>query len=233
MSQTLASPASFTLDDLKNALPDKYKKSLTPEVLNYIGQTLNEPDMLETYRNNLISYGHILADGKFKITQYIDAIKFCSFRLAGLSQKESYKRTFPDRMQGYYVRGASNKDISVYMSSYANSKLVTSIMQQAMMPVWLANISTVQQAIDVQVELMTTATSEKVRQEAANSLLTHLKRPEAAKVQLDITVPQSNVIDDLRAATEKLVAAQTEAIRNGTMNAQQIAHHRIIDAEEL
>jgi hypothetical protein len=88
--------------------------------------------------------------------------------------------------------------------------------------------------LNVQAELMLTAKSEKVRSDAANSLLTHLKVPETKKIELDLGVKQDKGIDDLRAATLKLVQQQKEMMTIGSINAEDVANSSIIelDSEE-
>jgi len=82
--------------------------------------------------------------------------------------------------------------------------------------------------------LMTTANSEKVRSDAANSLLTHLKAPEVKKIELDVGIKQDKTIEELRATTLDLVKQQREMLSGGTANAKQIAHSKlsITDVED-
>jgi len=82
---------------------------------------------------------------------------------------------------------------------------------------------------------MTTADSEKVRTDAANSLLNHLKAPETSKIEIDMNVKQQDGIGDLREATLELVKAQRLAIEGGQNTAKEIAHTTIVldmDVEE-
>jgi len=79
---------------------------------------------------------------------------------------------------------------------------------------------------------MLSARSEKVRSDAANSLLTHLKQPEAQKIELDIGVKEDSSINALRASTMELVAQQKMMLKAGAMHAQEVAHSKlIIDAD--
>jgi hypothetical protein len=88
-----------------------------------------------------------------------------------------------------------------------------------------------QKALNVQAELMVTAKSEKVRSDAANSLLTHLKMPETQKVELDVKVREDGSISQLRQATLELARAQRLAMEAGQATAEEIAHSRVIPAE--
>lgn len=221
-----------TVDQFKELLPAGSRKAVTPDIIHQMNTMLNDPDMFETYRDNLLSYAKVMADGRFKLSSYVSAIKYVSHKLAGRLDKDAYAITFPNKMARFAQNKLSAKDISAYVSAYANSKLVTLIMEQAMIPLWLANQDNYQKAINVQVELMLFANSEKVRSDAANSVLTHLKRPESAKVELDINVKEDSAIAALRASTAELLAQQKAMIKSNAMTAQEVAHEGlVIDVE--
>lgn len=95
---------------------------------------------------------------------------------------------------------------------------------------WVLNQDIYQKAINAQFTLMTTAKSEKVRSDAANSILTHLKRPEKHQVELDIGVTDSAGMKELKSTLAQLAAQQQEAIKSGTQT-QEIAHQQMIDGE--
>jgi hypothetical protein len=80
---------------------------------------------------------------------------------------------------------------------------------------------------------MVHANSEKVRSDAANSLLTHLKRPEVTKIELDVGLKEDKTITDLRQATMALAASQRAMIKSGMMNAKEVAHSQIIEGEVI
>lgn len=225
---------AITVDQFKEALPPNVRKSFNQALIDKINATLTDPDMYESYRDNLLGYARVLADGKFKVQQYVDAVKFVSHRIAGATQIDAYSITFPDKIARFASQGVANKDIASYVSAYAKSKLVTLMMEQALVPTWLMNQDLFQEALNTQAVLMRTANSEKVRSDAANSILTHLKRPEAAKVQLDISVKEDSAIAALRETTEQLVVQQRTMIQANLMNAQDVAQSRlVIDAEVL
>jgi hypothetical protein len=114
-----------------------------------------------------------------------------------------------------------------YVSSYNKSKLVNLILEQTLTPCWILNQDMYQRALNTQAVLMTDANSEKVRSDAANSILTHLKQPESQKVELSVSQKPDSSIDALRESTMDLVAQQKQAIKSGFMSAQEIAHSRI------
>lgn len=222
----------LTVDEFRIALPDKVKKSVNQELIDQINTTLSDPEMYETYRDNLISYTKVMADGKFKISNYVDAVRYVSYKLMGCTNIEAYTKTFPDKYQRFVQQGVSSKDIASYVTAYNKSKLVNLIFEQTLIPSYVLNQDLYQKALNVQADLMMNAKSEKVRCDAANSLLTQLKMPETQKVELDIGVKEDGSIAALRATTMELARQQRLMMESGAMNAQEIAHGKlIIDGE--
>lgn len=219
---------SFTIDVLKKSLPDKYKNNINQELLDSINTTLSDPDLYETYRDNFVTYMSVLNEGKYKITDYLNAVKYCTQRLMGKSQIDSYIATFPDRYDNMIKNGKTSKEMSSIITVYNKSKLVNAIMEQSMIPSWILNQDMYQKAINVQAEIMMTATSEKVRSDAANSLLTHLKPPETKKVELDIGLKQGSEVDNLRSIIAELAGERKRMIEAGVVTVKQTAEAKLI-----
>ena len=218
----------LTAEQFKQVLPDKVKKSVSQELIDQINSTLSDPEMYEAYRDNLLSYTRVMADGRFKVDSYISAVKYVSHKLMGATNIEAYSKTFPDKMQRFAAQGVSAKDIASYVTAYNKSKLVNLIFEQTLIPSYVLNQDLYQKALNVQAELMVSANSEKVRCDAANSLLTHLKMPETQKVELEIGVKEDSAIAALRATTMELARQQRLMLEAGAMNAQEVAHSRLV-----
>ncbi|WP_243430882.1 hypothetical protein, partial [Pseudomonas sp. 51_B] len=105
--------------------------------------------------------------------------------------------------------------------------------EQTLVPFWVLNQDMYQKALNVQAELMMSASSEKVRTDAANSLLTHLKPPEIKKVELDIGTKEDSSISQLRQATIELARQQKMLLESGMANAQEIAHSHVNKKEAI
>lgn len=225
---TVQDNASLTLEQFKQVLPEKMRKSVSPDVLKTLNDMLTDQDMCEAYRDNLIGYTSVMNDGKFKLDSYVFAVKYVSFKLMGCTNIDAFSKTFPDKISRWAMQGVASKDVASYVTSYNKSKLVNLILEQTLIPTHVLNADVYQKAINVQVELMMTATSEKVRSDAANSLLTHLKAPEKTKLQIDVTAAGvGDSISALRQNVEALRDMQLSLIRNGQMTAQQIAERRM------
>ena len=227
---------ALTVEQFRQALPDKVKKSINQELIDQINITLSDPDMYEAYRDNLLSYTKVMSDGRFKVAEYINAVKYVSHKLMGCTNIEAYSKTFPDKIARFTAQGVAPKDIASYVTAYNKSKLVNLILEQTLIPSYVLNQDLYQKALNVQAELMVSAKSEKVRSDAANSLLTHLKMPETQKVELEIGVKEDSAISALRATTMELARQQRMMLEAGAMNAQEVAHSRLViegEAKEI
>lgn len=211
---------------LQRCLPKKYK--VNQELLDNISSVLSEPELFDTYRENFIGYMDILNDGKYKIKDYISAVKYCTHKLMGHSNIDSFIKTFPDRYQAMLNKGYPVKDINSYVTVYNKSKLVTKILEQAMIPTWILNQDLYQKAINVQADLMMNAQSEKVRSDSANSILIHLKPPEVRKVELDIGVKKNDDIEQLRLITAELASQQRRLIQSGVSNVKDTLETKLV-----
>lgn len=220
----------LTKELVVRAVPANLKSSITDALVDKINNCVSDPIIAEQIRENFISYTTVLKDGKFKTEDYLHAVMYVSYKLLGQSNHDAYMRTFPDRYTELVAKGIPSKDIAAYVAAYNKGKLVNLVFEQSAIPTWVLNQDIYQQAINTQFELMRTATSEKVRTEAANSLLTHLKRPEAIKAQIDVNLKDSSGMTELKAAMRELAGQQQERIAGGD-TAKMIAAMPIIDAE--
>lgn len=222
----------FSLEEVEKALPSHLKGSITPDIVDHLNKVVTDPNFAVAIRDNLIGFTKVLSDGKFKTADYFTAVTYVSFKLMGYSDRECYQRTFPDRYQALVARNASSKDIAAYVSAYNKNKLVNLIYEQSLTPSWVLNQDMFQKALNVQFELMQNANSEKVRTDAANSILTHLKPPETKKVQLDIGAVRGDDMDVMMEQMRQLAGNQKKLIEMG-IPTRQIAHEKMIYEAEV
>ena len=149
----------------------------------------------------------------------------------GHSNKDAYFKTFPDRYQTLVAKGTSSKDMAAYVSAYNRNKLVNLIMEQTLVPSWVLNQHLYQKAINVQAELMQTANSEKVRSDAANSILTHLAKPKEAGPLVNLNLNESSGMNELKAMLGQLAQMQVDKINSGVAT-QEIAGQTLIHRDE-
>lgn len=224
----------LTLDQVKAAVPTTLKSSITQDYVDKLNAISNDDIIRENIQKNFISYTGIMKDGKFKTDDYLYAVTYVSFKMMGYTDKDAWCKTFPDRYTRLVAKGTTEKEISSYISIYKKGKLVNLIMEQTLVPTWVLNNHMFQEALNVQFDLMKNAESEKVRTEAANSLLTHLKKPEAAKnaVNFNISDRDQQGMAALTQAITELANTQRTAIAGGTMKTIDVAAMKLINSEE-
>jgi hypothetical protein len=195
-----------------------------------VNQCVSDPLIAEQIRDNFVSYTSVLKDGRFRTDDYLNAVMYVSFKLMGQTNHEAYMRTFPQRYADLLAKGTSSKDIAAYVVAYNKGKLVNLILEQSLVPVWVLNQDIYQRAINTQVDLMENSESDKVRCEAANSLLTHLKKPEALKAQLSVEVNDNSGMSELKDALQRMAQKQQELIQQGLTTREIAASPMVIDS---
>lgn len=221
----------LTIEQVQAALPANLKGAATQQLTDQINTIVSDPVIAENIRNNFISYTSVMKDGRFKTSDYLNAVVWVSFKLMGYSNIEVYQRTFPQRYQDLLAKGTSSKDIAAYVSAYARNKLVNAIMEQTLVPSWVLNQDIHQKAINVLADLMVNANSEKVQAEAASSLLTHLAKPKEAGPLVAINVEQNNGVKDLQDQLRQIAKTQQQLITDGVPT-HEIAGMKLIEKRE-
>jgi len=227
-----ASDLTVTEQELLSSVPAHVRRTINPEVVRDINNVLKNPELRENFKENLLSYTHVLSQGRFTIRKYISAIKYISFKLMGYSNVKAYAKTFPQKYAKLVAEGTSDKAISVYVHAYNKSKLIALIWEQTLIPTWVLNADKAQEAVNVLAVLMHSGKSERTRLDAADRLLTHLKPPEVQKVQMDIGLKADSTISELKEITLKLAQQQKDLIQSGTRTAKSIAETPLIVKHE-
>ena len=215
-----------TIELLRASMPKKLRHNITDEIVQFINHTEGD-DFREVFKDNLIGFMDVIAQGKFKIGDYVNAVKFVSYKLLGDSNSIAYAKTFPVKYQSLIDNNTPRNTVSSFTSNYNKGILVNKIMERTLIPVHILNMDVHQEAINVQAELMRGAKSETVRQKAAECLIMQLKAPEAAKIEIDVNYSNDS-IDELRETTRALAQQQLKLIQSGAVTAEHIAHSDII-----
>ena len=218
---------TITREDLKLTMQPSFVAKVPDEAIEQINALINDPDMGDFYHENMVTYQKILSEGRYKTEHYLNAIKYCSHIVKGDSQKEAYAHTFPDRIKYWDTIGKVQKDRANLISAYQASQLVQKILSQAMVPVWLMNQDLYQKALNTQAELMQGSNSDMVRHLAAKTVLETLKRPEEAKLSIDINQKETTFMKELKDAVQDLVIAQKRGIESGLLTVKEAAEAEI------
>ena len=200
---------------LQKTLPTHLRKFATQDLLDKIDALETNPVIADQIKDNLVSYTGVLNEPNASIQDYLNCIVYISHKMRGDTAVVCYAKTFPQRYAGLVARGETDKEISKYASAVEKGKMFVAIMQQAIVPSWILNQDVFQKAIRVQAELMVTATSEKVRCDAANSLLTHLARPKEVAPMVQINMGNNSELDSLKNAMVDLALNQQGRIVQG------------------
>lgn len=220
----------LSVEEFKQALPRQFRGNVSKEIVSKINSLLAGDDVLkQNYRDNLLSYGQVLRDGKFKLESYLNAVRYVSYKMMGLSNQDAYAKTFPDRMATMISQGTGADVIATYVHAFNKTKLVNMIFEQTLIPAYVLNADVFQKAINMQAVIMSDPkVAAKVRSDAANSLMTHLKPPETSKIQLDIGPRADGTIQDLKEVIAQLAANQKRLIESGVETAEGVAKSKIL-----
>ena len=120
-----------------------------------------------------------------------------------------------------------------YANIYAKTDVVIAVQTKMMIPTHILYQDYFAQAVKTQVEIMNDdSVSPKVRSDAANSLMTHLKQPEIKKAEIEINTKDTGVIGDLANALANLSAGQREMMLQGKTSIRDITEAVIIEVEK-
>lgn len=220
----------LTLDTVARALPANLKKSATQTLVDTLNNISADPEIAEAIRDNFLSYTKVLAEGRFRTEDYLNAVKFVSFKLMSHSNQDAYFKTFPQRHQALVAKGATSQEISSYVSMYAKGKLVNLILEQTLVPSWVLNQDLYQKGINKLADLMTTARSEFVQAQCATSLVTLLTKPKEAGPLVNINLNENSGMNELKDTLAKLAEQQRDLIKKGVPT-KDIAAQAIVEAQ--
>lgn len=220
----------LTVPEVLSIVPRQHKSKITQEFIDTLNGMVKDPIMAEVYQKNVITYADVLRDGRFKLTDYFNAVMYVSYKMMGLGNLAAYQKVFPDKCKDMVARNMPQKDMQAYAAMFNKNKLVTLIYEQTLIPDHIMYASVRHRAIAAQANLLNSS-NEHVVQKAADSLMNHLKAPESAKISIEMGAKDSGVLSDLTNALNVLSRKQSDAIAVGSHSVKEIAHSRIIEGE--
>lgn len=216
----------FSLEEVKDAVPKSLRSSVTTSLVDKLNSLPEEGELI---RQNFITYSKVLTDGKYKVSDYLSAVMYVSYKLMDCSNEEAYRKTFPDRYNSLLQKGLSRKDISAYVSAYNKGKLVNSILEQTMIPSWILHQDKYNKALNILEDIMVNGRSENVRMKAADSILTHLAKPEAVAPLININTEHTS-INEIKELLVRVATRQQDTIRSGVPT-KEVIQEKIVDAQ--
>lgn len=174
------------LNTVKALLPKGTRAMVTEELVDKLERFNEDPLLVDSFKENFLTYINVMKSGKYKIDDYLYAVKFVSHKLLGDSDINAYAKAFPERYERLIAEGLDRSQMGAYVTAYRKNKLVIQIMEQTLVPSHVLNAPMYQEALNVQYDLMMNARSEMVRMKAAESVLEHTKQPEVSKLDIKI-----------------------------------------------
>lgn len=221
------------LATVKRALPGNLSSMANQNLVDMLNTIADDPDEAQAIQENFVTYSTVLKDGKYKTQDYVNAVKFVSYKLMDMSDQDAYFRTFPDKLARWTAEGKDKRWTSGNISMFKKGKLVQAIMEQSLVPSWVLNAHLHQKALNVQADLMQNAQSELVRTQAANSLLTHLAKPKEVGPLINLDMRDSSGVKELKNTLAALAQGQINAIKSGVPTKDIASQNLVRDDEEV
>ena len=191
----------MTEQEFKRCLPAALKGSMDDSVREQFNKCLEDPYTRDIMGQNLIGYTSVLQQGKFKLSSYISAVRYCTYKSMGDTNIMAYKKTFPERFTEFEDKDLPMNQINSYVTAYNKSKLVSLVYQALAIPTSILNQDVFQEAINVQRSLMLDPkVSPMVRCQSAKALMDCLKPEEVKQMELSVSVKESDTVEELRKA---------------------------------
>lgn len=225
----------ITVDKLKSLLPKKVNVNVTEEIVHLINNMENDTGLpQELMEEDLMSYMHLFGSVKgVGMKELVNAIKFCNLK-RNYDNKEAWAIVFPER---YNALVEANKQIDNHVSMYNNSKMVSAVDKEMLIPVSMQYAPYFHAAVKKNFELMNghAAPDSNGKPMNVSPMVQHLAAKELAVLtkpleeqKLSVTVNPSDAA--LSAQTEMndmlktIVAGQRERLKKGEsiIDVQQI-----------
>ena len=227
--------SKVTLDSLKAVTPKSQRSMITTDLVEKLNKWGEDPKLLESYGENVLSYISVLRDGKFKIDDYMNAVRFVSYKLMGYTDIDAYTITFPERYQRLVDDGVPREDMSPYVAAYKKNMLVVKIFEQTVIPVRVTNNHMAQEALNELMRIGLSSRSDMARVAALSKVIDKTDATEDSRLQIDIGVNNASIIDDYELAMKKMAEKQLELMAQGgdlkTITNASIKREEVIEVE--
>lgn len=222
----------LTVKMVVEVLPKSQRTMVTQDLVDKINHCIADQEVAKAVREDFVTYAKVLSEGRYKVSDYLNAIKYVAFKKMNMSNVDAYARTFPEKMIEHAAAGRTDKEISAYVASYHKGKLVNAITEQSMIPFHILNQEHRQKAVNELARIMVTSASDKVRVEAASSLLSNLAPPKDNSINLRINTGESKEVSSIKEELERLSNLQRNAIVSGKESTRAIAGSHLLKADD-
>jgi hypothetical protein len=219
------------IEAVKKLVPKAQRVLITQEFLDRLEAGVGNSVIADQIKENFLTYLGVLSTGKFKIEDYISAVKFISHKLMGKSNIDAYVATFPERYQR--LRDEGQEQIDSFVSAYSKNKLVMRIYEQTIVPSHVLNAPLHQEALNELARMIKTLPDGQNKIKACEAILNYTKAPDVIKGELTIGLDQQETITELRNVTEELAEMYKGMLEKGHKSLKQIAEARIIEVNTV
>lgn len=217
-----------------------YGKKVSIDVIENVTAVINEAirgeaeHVQEFVKDNAIGMLHVLSASRTNsINEYMRAARFITYRQMGDTFIQAYAKTFPDRVKRLEADGMTTAHLSALAQAFGKTKLVTQMTSMLIVPAHLIYQDVFHKAVQTQAALMMDDTvSPKVRSDAANSLLTHLKQPEVKQMELQVKVNESNILEQFKEAMTDMARKQKSMIELGDADVVDVSAMEIYSSDK-
>ena len=218
----------LALESVRKLVPKNQRTLITQEFIDKLEAGVNDSEVTKQFKKNIVTYLNVLSKGKYKMEDYINAVKYVSFKLLGYSNINAYIATFPERYERLKAEGQTQ--IEAFVSMYNKNKLVMQIYEQTIVPSYVLNAPMHQQALNTLAAMIIDDDVRRMTKvKACEAILQYTKQPDIVKGELTIGIEQSDTINDLREITENLADTYRMMLEKKGMKLKDVAEANIID----
>lgn len=205
---------------IREMLPRGYRSYISEGIEEEISKIGENREVIEGIFRDNIELMRDYCGGDVK--QYLSGVKYCAYRLLGISRCESWCRVFPEREARCRGKGGSEEEIRKRIKNnadaYNGTKLISEIMGRSLVPSWIINAPYYQEGIEKLVEIIRddSVRNGMVKVKACEALIAATKRPEVVEQRVEIKGGDGigeGMLDELRKVTEELADKIREGIR--------------------
>ena len=218
----------LALETVKKLVPKNQRTMITQEFLDKIESSVQDSLIAEQFKENFITYLNVLSKGKYKMEDYISAVKYVSYKLLGYTNIDAYAATFPERFNRLKQEG--QQKIDAFVSMYNKGKLVMQIYEQTIVPTYVLNAPLHQEALNELAKMIKDPSVRGMTKvKACEAILQHTKQPDIVKGELTIGIEQQDTISELRDVVEQLAEVNRLSIAKNIKSIKEVAEAKIID----
>jgi len=222
----------LTKEIVTKVLPKDKKKLVTDNVIQFLNKAETNETVVNEFRENFLTYSKILQSSRYSLEEYVNAVRFVTYKMLGYSDIDSYAMVFPERYNRLIEKFNGETDrINAYSSRFKSTKLVTQIMEQTLVPSYIYNAPLFQEALLELSRIMVSSKSDIARVNAASNILQYTKAPEEKNINLEIGYKENDTIRELKSTMEQLATMQKKQLEKG-MELESIAEADIVDVKE-